>query len=63
MRSAAVKGRGFIGRLVRLLVLALIALVHNAFFSGDILIITLRLPSDPLPQRGHEIPGDGSAAV
>jgi len=40
MRSAEAKGSGFVGRFVwRLLVLALIALVHNAFFSGDILII------------------------
>ncbi len=40
MRSAEAKGSGFVGRFAwRLLVLALIALVHNAFFSGDILII------------------------
>ena len=40
MHSAESKGRAFVGRFCwRLLVLALIALVHNAFFSGDILII------------------------
>lgn len=40
MRSAEAKGRGFVARFSwRLLVLAMIALVHNAFFSGDILII------------------------
>jgi uncharacterized protein len=40
MRSAEAKGRAFVGRFSwRLLLLALIALVHNAFFSGDILII------------------------
>lgn len=40
MRSAARKGAGFSGRYAwRLVVLALIALVHGAFFSGDILII------------------------
>jgi uncharacterized protein len=40
LRSAAQKGAGFSGRFAwRLIVLALIALVHGAFFSGDILII------------------------
>jgi uncharacterized protein len=40
MRNAAQKGVGFAGRFTwRLLVLALIALVHGLFFSGDILII------------------------
>jgi uncharacterized protein len=40
LRNAAQKGVGFSGRFTwRLLVLALIALVHGAFFTGDILII------------------------
>jgi uncharacterized protein len=40
MRSAEQKGAGFTGRYTwRLLVLALIAMVHNAFYAGDILII------------------------
>jgi uncharacterized protein len=40
MRSAERKGGGFAGRFTwRLLVLALIAMVHNAFYAGDILII------------------------
>jgi len=40
MRSAEQKGVGFSGRFTwRLLVLALIALVHGAFFTGDILIV------------------------
>ena len=40
MRGAEQKGVGFSGRFTwRLLVLALIALVHGAFFTGDILII------------------------
>jgi len=40
MRNAAQKGRPFVGRFVwRLVVLALIALVHGAFFTGDILVI------------------------
>jgi uncharacterized protein len=40
MRNAADKGRAFGGRFVwRLLVLLLIAIVHGAFFSGDVLII------------------------
>jgi uncharacterized protein len=40
LRNATQKGVGFSGRFTwRLLVLALIALVHGAFFSGDILIV------------------------
>lgn len=40
MRSAAQKGSAFTGRFTwRLAVLALIALVHNVFYAGDILII------------------------
>ena len=40
MRSAAQKGAAFTGRFTwRLVVLALIALVHNLFYAGDILII------------------------
>ena len=40
LRNATQKGVGFSGRFTwRLLVLALIALVHGAFFTGDILII------------------------
>ncbi|HEU5135416.1 MAG TPA: DUF418 domain-containing protein [Steroidobacteraceae bacterium] len=40
LRNATQKGVGFSGRFTwRLLVLALIALVHSAFFTGDILII------------------------
>jgi uncharacterized protein len=40
MRSAAQKGSAFTGRFTwRLVVLALIALVHNLFYAGDILII------------------------
>jgi uncharacterized protein len=40
MRSAAQKGAAFTGRFTwRLAVLALIALVHNVFYAGDILII------------------------
>ena len=40
MRSAAQKGSAFTGRFTwRLVVLALIALVHNVFYAGDILII------------------------
>src|SRR5687767_11865973 len=40
LRNAMQKGVGFSGRFTwRLLVLAIIALVHGAFFTGDILII------------------------
>jgi uncharacterized protein len=40
MRNAEEKGRNFGGRFVwRLVVLLLIALVHGAFFSGDVLIV------------------------
>jgi uncharacterized protein len=40
LRNATQKGVGFSGRFTwRLLVLALIALVHSAFFTGDILIV------------------------
>ncbi len=40
MNNATQKGVGFSGRFTwRLLVLALIALVHGAFFTGDILIV------------------------
>jgi uncharacterized protein len=40
LRNAAQKGVGFSGRFTwRLAVLALIALVHSAFFTGDILIV------------------------
>ena len=40
MRNAADKGRPFAGRFAwRLIVLLLIALVHGAFFSGDVLIV------------------------
>lgn len=40
LRNATEKGVGFSGRFTwRLMVLALIALVHSAFFTGDILII------------------------
>jgi uncharacterized protein len=40
LHSSARKGAGFSGRYAwRLVVLALIAMVHGAFFSGDILII------------------------
>jgi uncharacterized protein len=40
LRNATQKGVGFSGRFTwRLVVLALIALVHGAFFTGDILII------------------------
>jgi uncharacterized protein len=40
LRNATQKGVGFSGRFTwRLVVLALIALVHSAFFTGDILIV------------------------
>ena len=40
MNNATQKGVGFAGRFTwRLVVLALIALVHGAFFTGDILIV------------------------
>jgi uncharacterized protein len=40
MRNAERKGAGFSGRFAwRLIVLALIALVHGALFTGDILIV------------------------
>src|SRR5688500_11820019 len=40
LRNATQKGVGFSGRFTwRLMVLALIALVHGAFFAGDILIV------------------------
>ena len=40
MRNATQKGVGFSGRFTwRLVVLALIALVHGVFFTGDILIV------------------------
>jgi uncharacterized protein len=40
LRNATEKGAGFAGRFAwRLAVLALIALVHSAFFTGDILIV------------------------
>jgi uncharacterized protein len=40
LRNATQKGVGFSGRFTwRLIVLALIALVHGAFFTGDILIV------------------------
>ena len=40
LRNATQKGVGFSGRFTwRLVVLALIALVHGAFFTGDILIV------------------------
>jgi len=40
LRNAAQKGVGFAGRFTwRLVVLALIGLVHGAFFTGDILIV------------------------
>jgi uncharacterized protein len=40
LRNAAQKGKAFAGRFAwRLVVLALIALVHSAFFTGDILIV------------------------
>jgi uncharacterized protein len=40
LRNATQKGAGFSGRFTwRLVVLALIALVHSAFFTGDILIV------------------------
>jgi uncharacterized protein len=40
LRNATQKGVGFSGRFLALVVLALIALVHSAFFTGDILIVT-----------------------
>jgi uncharacterized protein len=52
MRNAALKGVGFTGRFTwRLVVLALIALVHGAFFSGDILIIYASLGLLMIPLR------------
>ena len=40
LRNASAKGTSFAGRFAwRLIVLALIALVHGAFFTGDILIV------------------------
>jgi len=52
MRNAEQKGLGFSGRFTwRLLVLALIALVHGAFFTGDILIIYALLGLILIPFR------------
>ena len=52
MRSAEAKGVGFAGRFTwRIVVLALIALVHGAFFSGDILIIYALLAFVLIPFR------------
>src|SRR4051812_15718640 len=40
LRNATQKGMGFSGRFTwRLVVLGLVALVHSAFFTGDILIV------------------------
>jgi uncharacterized protein len=52
MGSAARKGTGFAGRFLwRLVVLALIALVHGAFYTGDILIIYALLGLLLIPLR------------
>jgi uncharacterized protein len=52
MNSAARKGSSFTGRFTwRLLVLGLIALVHNAFYAGDILIIYVFLGLLLIPLR------------
>jgi uncharacterized protein len=52
MGSAARKGAGFAGRFLwRLTVLAMIALVHGAFYTGDILIIYALLGLFLIPLR------------
>jgi uncharacterized protein len=52
MRSAAQKGSAFTGRFIwRLVVLGLIALVHNVFYAGDILIIYVFLGLLLIPFR------------
>jgi uncharacterized protein len=52
MRNAAQKGVGFVGRFTwRIAVLALIAVVHGLFFSGDILIIYALLALLLIPFR------------
>ena len=66
MRSAAQKGSAFTGRFTwRLVVLALIALVHNVFYAGDILIIYafLGLLLIPVPRREHPGAAGGRAVV
>ena len=53
LRNATEKGVGFSGRFTwRLVVLALIALVHGIFFTGDILIIYAILGLLLIPFRG-----------
>ena len=55
LRNASEKGVGFSGRFAwRLGVLALIALVHGIFFTGDILIIYAILGLLLIPFRGLE---------
>src|SRR6185503_5515487 len=52
MHSAAQKGAAFAGRFIwRLTVLGLIALVHNVFYAGDILIIYVFLVLLLIPLR------------
>jgi len=52
MHSAAQKGAAFAGRFIwRLTVLGLIALVHNVFYAGDILIIYVFLGLLLIPLR------------
>jgi uncharacterized protein len=52
MNSAAQKGSAFAGRFIwRLVVLGLIALVHNLFYAGDILIIYVFLGLLLIPFR------------
>jgi uncharacterized protein len=55
LRNAEQKGAGFSGRFAwRLAVLALIALVHGAFFTGDILIVYALLGLLLIPFRNRK---------
>jgi uncharacterized protein len=55
LRNAEQKGAGFSGRFAwRLIVLAMIALVHGAFFTGDILIVYAILGLLLIPFRNRK---------